>query len=563
MTALPRLGIWLATLLWVHRPTPSGLLHSVPDNPGDTSFLIWTMSALKRAALQHPTDLFDGNTFLPHGGTLLFSDLLAGMAVPYGVLTAIGLDPILAFNLLHLGLGLVALEAMYRLARRFDVRPGVAVAAAIAFAFSSFTLSHWGHVNLQAVAVLPLGVLLLVRVFERPTVGRGAALGAFVAAVYLTVGYLALMLVLVLGALAAVRVVGEGAVASVRRYAFAGATAVVVAAIVAGPAVLAFLDVRGDQGFERSEVEVRQGRLDPDDDLVEGPEGSWVFGALDRTADDDPEHGLALDAVMVVGAAGGLVALVLAVRRRRRPLAAGVAPGLVGFALVGVVGYWLALGPTPGLGGLAFRAAVKLVPGFDTVRVPARFALLLLFALCGLGAVGWELVLRRQGERVARVVPVVLVGLVLAQAGATLPRWHYDDRASSLAVYRALAERPAGAVVALPMRDVLTTSGTLIESTRMVYSTVDWNPRVNGYSSFVPSDYEPRRQVLETFPSAASLELLRSLDVRYVLLEVGKRSTLPMYQPSELRAVLDGLPASARATRHGEAYLVELAPDGA
>jgi hypothetical protein len=197
--------------------------------------------------------------------------------------------------------------------------------------------------------------------------------------------------------------------------------------------------------------------------------------------------------------------------------------------------------------------------------VPARLGLLVLFAVCLGGAIGWERALARADRRpvLAKAVPVLLVVLALLQAGATLPRWRYDDRPSSLAVYRALRDRPGGdTVVALPMRDVLTTSGTLIEATRMVYSTVDWHDRVNGYSSFVPSDYEPRRRVLDTFPSAESLALLDRLGVDVVLLEEGKRSTLPMYSSAQLRAVLADLPAQARATRHGAAYLVELRSPG-
>jgi hypothetical protein len=357
--------------------------------------------------------------------------------------------------------------------------------------------------------------------------------------------------------LAVVEAVREGPVAAVRRLAGAGVAAALAAGVLAGPAVLAFLHTRADEGFERSTVEVRQGRLDPADDLVEGAEGSWAFDVLGRTADDDPEHGLALDLAMTVGAVAGAIAWV-ATRRRRRE---GTPTGAAGYALVAVLGYWLALGPGPGLGGFAFRVATKLVPGFDTVRVPARFGLLLLFGVCLAGAIGWERALASGALRgAARVVPAVLVVVALAQAGATLPRWRYDDRASSLAAYRALAKRPDGAVVALPMRDVLTTSGTLIEATRMVYSTVDWNPRVNGYSSFVPSDYEARRVVLESFPSEASLDLLERLDVRYVLLEVGQRSTLPMFQAADAEVVVDALPPTARVDRYGATYLVDLQP---
>ena len=564
---LRRLVGWLLVVVWIHRPTPHRLLHTVPDNPGDASFVMWTMSALKHALLHTPAHLFDGNSFLPHRGTLLYSDVLAGLAVPYGVLTAIQPNPVLALNLVHLGMGLAALEATYRLCRRHGVRPLVSGAGAVAFAFSSFTLAHHGHVNLQAVAVFPIAVLLLQRVWERPSPARGAALGAFVAVVYLTVGYFALMLVVLLGALAVAAlpalVRAEGLGGTVRRLAPAAGAALVVAALVAGPVVVAFLRTRSAEHLERNPDEIRLGRLVPSDHLTQGAAGSLAFGVIEATADEDPEHGLAPDLAMGAGVVVGAVTAVAARRRLGRP-PPDDAP-VAGYVLAGVVGAWLALGPEPGVAGLAYRAAAKLVPGFATVRVPARLALLLLFAVCVVGAIGWERALRAWSDdeqrgsrsRLGTTVGIVLLAVVVAQATTTLSRFPYDDRPSTLAVYRALAQRPEGATVVLPMRDVLTTSGTLIEASRLQWSTIDDHRRFNGYSSFIPPDYEARRAVLTTFPSPESLTLLDDLGIRYVILEHGFRSTLPVYSRAEVDEVLRSMPSGAEARSHGEAYLVE------
>ena len=52
-------------------------------------------------------------------------------------------------------------------------------------------------------------------------------------------------------------------------------------------------------------------------------------------------------------------------------------------------------------------------------------------------------------------------------------------------------------------------------------ATIDWHPRVNGYSGYLPPGYAEDVQLLNTFPSPESLARLQALDVRYVVLHLG------------------------------------------
>jgi hypothetical protein len=55
----------------------------------------------------------------------------------------------------------------------------------------------------------------------------------------------------------------------------------------------------------------------------------------------------------------------------------------------------------------------------------------------------------------------------------------------------------------------------------MVRSMVNWQPLINGYSDFIPDDFSAMALPINGFPDAASFEILRAHDVRYVLVRVG------------------------------------------
>jgi hypothetical protein len=51
----------------------------------------------------------------------------------------------------------------------------------------------------------------------------------------------------------------------------------------------------------------------------------------------------------------------------------------------------------------------------------------------------------------------------------------------------------------------------------MYWSIYHWHPLVNGYSGYTPPDYNDTRQLMRTFPDDASIERLRTFDVRYIV----------------------------------------------
>jgi hypothetical protein len=137
------------------------------------------------------------------------------------------------------------------------------------------------------------------------------------------------------------------------------------------------------------------------------------------------------------------------------------------------------------------------VPGFTGVRVPARYAMIAgLFLAVAAGYAAARFLRYRDG------VPAVAMASVLCIAeGAAVPlnvnfTWGQHERmppsriapaSEAPAVYRRLAELPAGTVVAeFPFGD------QAWEIRYVYYSTVHWKPILNGYSGSSPPGYSRR-----------------------------------------------------------------------
>ena len=159
--------------------------------------------------------------------------------------------------------------------------------------------------------------------------------------------------------------------------------------------------------------------------------------------------------------------------------------------------------------------------------------------------------------------PFWLPALLLLELAAPLYRTVLPTDDATLAVYHALDHRPTGVVAELPIVNPGRDGGTawaFLEAPRMTYSSLDWNDRVNGYSGSFPANYLTDADSLNTFPSPGSLATARRLKVRYLVLHTGVYAGFPQWTRAPPGAALAQLPPGATATRHGNAWLVDLGP---
>jgi hypothetical protein len=201
----------------------------------------------------------------------------------------------------------------------------------------------------------------------------------------------------------------------------------------------------------------------------------------------------------------GLTIIMLATSASARATATGwlSAPAAM-LTLVAVFAFAMSLGPEiHARGKLIDRWNIyspfhDFVPGFDGLRVPARFAMIVALGLAGLAGHGAAAIARRRHGTTA---VALFTALAVAESWAVplpLNDNSTDYKQSGLAplpgmlalgsatpeVYRFAAQLPASSVLLeLPIGEVA------FETRYMFYSTSHWRALVNGYSGGAPVEY--------------------------------------------------------------------------
>jgi hypothetical protein len=563
-------GLFVGLVALMLRAGPGSMTRTFPDL-GDPVFIAWSLSWSAHAAVTQPLHLFDANIFWAHPLSLAYADSLLVVLPPFALVRALGGSAALGINALMFGLLVLSLASAYSLTRWLTGHTGAALVGAVAFTFSSYTLSHLSHPQLLLLGLFPLGFWLAFRWLERRGTADAVLLGVvnvafFLGALYYAVVWAMCLAIVLCGWVLIARLrVGAG---FWRGIAVAGAVS-----LLAVPFVVPYARLDQDRFL------VPEWGLNPADVVTVAP-GSILYSGLDDWSaqrGDRIEHsyfpGFVTLTLAVIGSSGLALA---ALRRRRRTndaIASTPAVTVDGGVLearrqylwllliAGAASVVLALGPEVRGIPMPFRALHDHVPGFSGIRVAARLAVPGLLAGVVLAASGFAIVTRRLGPRATAAVAAVVVSLLVLELAAPLSRVELPTGRATLAVYRALAHRPAGAVAELPIKDPLVDGGAAwayVEAPRMVYATEDWHPRVNGYSGGWPDGHLEDIRALNEFPSRRSLDAATRLRVRYVVLHTGSAAGYAQYSDGEVRALLRELPPGARAERFGRSWLVDL-----
>ena len=577
---------------------------------GDPLLNSWILAWNAHALLTDPLRLFDANIFYPHRWTLAYSELLIVPSLLGLPITLIWGNPILTHNLLLFTSYALSAFAVYLLVVSLTGDRRAGLVSGVIFAFASFRIGRLGQLQIQLGYWIPFAFYFLHRFVHRRR-WRDLLLFALMAvAQTLSNGhygyYLALAVALFFGLTALLDPASRRLVLW-RRVALGGLLALAVVL----PFLLPYWWVRDEVGLIRHPGELRlfSARLEsylsaPRTNLFFGdltahlrrPEGELFTGFVvlglalvglwpsrssgQRDARDDLRRRLVvgLECLALISALAILTVLrplapavlLLASLGLRALLARGQpwffqAPTLsvgrraqIFYVALTLFGLLLSFGPTFhsfGIWGgrLPYATLYRFLPGFSSLRVPARFAVLVMLGLAVLAGFGLARLLRSQAPLRAWLIGFCLVGLVsLEYFSAPLPFREFPREIPP--VYHWLASQPDGIVIAeLPAAG---DSGHLQrDAVRVYYSTVHWKRMINGYSGFFPPGYWEQSQLLRTFPSRESIARLREVGVRYIILRG--------YSPPDLAWVLRHLPQDefvGPPRPMGDAVLLELPP---
>jgi hypothetical protein len=458
----------------------------VPDID-DAFFNIWRLSWVAHQLVHQPAALFDANIFYPARHTLAYSDamLLVGLAgAPF--LWA-GVPPAIVHNGLLIAAFATSAWAMAALAHRLTGDRAAAVVAGTIVGFAPYRFAHIAHLELQWLLWMPLALLAVHAVVERPRPAAGVALGACLAGQLLCSIYYGVFLGVFVGAAWLALVATQGLRP---RLLTSTAVAAIPLALVAVPYLMPYAASRSAHP-PRAPDEVAAYSATPAD-YLRVPSHNVLRGGHEGSAGPEERS-------LYPGAAAVALALVGLWRTRSR-----LAWVYAGLAL-------LAFDASLGVHGLTFRVLQASLPPLGNLRAPARFASLGLVALAALAA--WGVTAVRQ-PRVRAGVAAAAVLLCLVEFWSRPPTRH--ARLEPMVVDHWLATLPDDTVILeLPVPTPSRLWG--YETWHQVHSIHHWRHMLNGYSGFLPTVYGNTLTDMMTFPDERSLGRLRRLSVDYVV----------------------------------------------
>jgi hypothetical protein len=493
----------------------------------------WILSWVDHAARLNPFGLFEAPIFVPSPNALAYMDCMLPVALlvlPVQVATD---NAAITYNIAVLLSFPLSGICMYAWAACLCRDRRAAWLAGVIYAFCPYRLRHLEHLNVLSAEFIPLTLLCFDLARQSRSRAPWFALGGCLLGGALTSLYYFAFTLIALAAYAAALIV-TGHMRLVRPR--PGDLVLLclplgVLAILLMPYAMVMRVAAGARRLQDVvffAADARDFLHDSPRSLLYGwSDGIWRLGPLDGRQYLFP----------------GLVAVVLAAAACGRPEGSPTAPrrtedrpspatvprvhaGLAAlFALLAMGPYLKFFGTfnfgTLGNVPLPYLALYDLLPPLRGLRDVARIDQVAMAFLAVTAAAGAARLLRRwQGTATWRYAVLCLLAvleytavgqtLVPVQSGATAPP-----------VYIWLREQPPGNVLELPVCDNrLPWSLCTEEYTYMFFQTIHWHPLINGWqgSGSYPPEWIEHAAALESFPAAASRQLMAQLRVRYLVI---------------------------------------------
>lgn len=513
-------------------PLATALGTSVVGWAGDNYYFVWLIGWYEEALIRlQRSPLVAPHLNYPEGWHLAGNELTPAMVLPALPVSLAG-GPVLAYNLVLLASFVLSGLGVYLWVWRLTRRQWPALLAGVAFAFLPYRMSHLlGHLNLMGTQWLPFYFMSLEGLARRRrrSPGHIAVALVFLGLIGLTSQYYLYMTLVLSVVFAAAWLLlanrpGPGRAVAGGRLAVLALLALPVALVTAAPYVQL---QRSGQGLRHTLEEARYWSASPTDFVLPSPRhpiwGDWVRQRFGRAR--------WIEQTLYLGAAAGALAtvgLAAAMRRprwRRPALAIGIGAGAAFVLALGTDLHWLDQAVTVEVPAalrwlhphertflpLPGYFLYRWLPYYGGMRVWMRYGIFVgMFAsvLAGLGATTLLRRLRGSAGLAAALLLAALVGLDFAGGRQELT----EVRGRPVDLW--LAQQPGeGAVAEMPFYRVA-------DPTRTYFTLVHGKPFVGGFfAAFAPEQYRAISPVMAGFPDAASVDLMRQLGVRYVVVD--------------------------------------------
>jgi hypothetical protein len=540
---LPLLYFSVMTLVMTW-PLVLHMTDSVVGQIGDNVYFVWMLAWFKRALFElHVSPITIPRLNYPEGWSLAYTEI-APSELALGFPASLIWGPVLGYNVALLLTFVLSGYLMYVWVHDLTKNVAAGLVAGTIFAFLPFRMAHFlaGHLNVAGTMWFPVFFMGLTDMLfgDRPRrgvilAGLGLGLIALTTMYYL---YMTLVVVAFGGGIYFVLFDRRGLLSRVMWKRAAGFTLIAAPLVILG--MLPFISLASQGGFPSRSVEsVATGSASVSDFFLPSTDhfiwGSWISQSFDR--DHWIEGTLYLGAVAFPLAVLGAYQLKGDRRYRNK---------ILFLALVSAIAFVLALGtnlfwlekivrvPIPGfLSGILHRDSMSIrLPGYymflyfplySRMRTFKRFAIFVLMSVSLLAGLGVSWLNGRLQASLRTPSALALLALVFLD--------FYPGPYTSFARIQArpvdywLASQPDdGAVAQFPFYEE--------EDQDQVYDTlIHGKPFLGGFfNAFPPPQYTRIRPVMDNFPDKASVDLLRELKVKYVIVDSSAYADFPSIQ---------------------------------
>ncbi len=495
-----------------------------PRGGADTHLIAWVLSWDTHALTSAPLRLFEANILHPAHDTLAAAEHMLGYVPLFAPAYWLTGNPVFALNWTLWASFALSGAALYALLRHWGCSRAAAGLAGLVMIASPGKLDRAFMMQSIGWFYLPIAIIYFDRMIDRRRLGDAAAFGLLVGMQMLCSFYLAFIALCLLAAYALALAPwnagpGGGFIQLLSRV----AVAATVAAIVFVPTALPYVS------------QISGGRI------REHGQSDWLQTMTHRTWAEYLYSPAVFDLpVLSQGYYLGLLPVLFAVAalalrvpddplRRRR--AFGV---LLGLLLCGVLATGLD-GNFEGVWLPPLYEWLLSLPGFASMRAPARFALGVVFATAVLAGLGLHAIQTRSRAgnaitAVAVAAAVVLTWLDFGFLDRSFARLRLPTGSSVPPVYRALANLEPGPVLEIPAGLERGIRQQRVESLYVFLSTYHWQPILNGFTGYVPPSTAELMRIVQALPDRRALRALQRLSgVRYVVVHDDR------LRPAELR----------------------------
>ena len=463
--------------------------YGVPD-PGDPLFSMWRIGWVAHQVVADPRHLFDANIFYPEPRTLTYSDSMLLPALASAPLVWMGVPLAVVYTLLLLSTFVLSGIATYMLARALSLSPGASWIAALLFAFCQYRFEHYSHLELQMTQWMPLTLLAALRLLSTGAPRYFVYLALAAAAQWYSSMYYGVFLTIYAGVFVLV-------LAAVWRPGWArliaASSALACGLALALPLARIYKSTEGDRGIRDTHA-VAHYSAEPENYLhphSRSPYRNWRVGKKVSERELFPHF----------------TPIVLA--------AVGAWPPIGATRLALLISGLVAFDGSLGFNGRWYEFAYNNVAPLRSMRVPARFAVLVNLTLALLGGFGAS---RLSGlassVKQRRAFWVLLTVVFLAESAPSQKLFTVWKRPPPL--YSSLGPRSGAVLFEYPM-----SLENFQNFAYLYFSTWHWTRTVNGYSGFLPRSYRDLEVSTENFPLKATVAYLQSRGVTHVAVHCG------------------------------------------